>query len=256
MALAIIGDGTFRDSCVPLKGKTEWGMDSLTRKMTGARSLAEAFIATFAQGQAFQGYNLQTWDSDDNPQVATITLNYKGLLAGGTPTPRSETQIMQASGSGSVSFTTQNNGLGIVYRKKPLYRFSFQGPPDSVFINPVGPEFAIPDAVVAARDVYTTGAQVQFLYSAVQSVYSYISQGRPAAPRYEHVLSTFEPFVIEARGITADGFPFGKDSGVFGLFNIQSIERVIAFNVTEVIGTPYFECQDTIRKELYQPPTP
>lgn len=241
MSLAILGDGTFRDSCVPLKGKTEWGMDSLTRKLTGARSLAEAFIATLAQGQAFQGYNLQTWDTDDNPQVATITLSYKGLLAGGTPTPRSETQIMQASGSASISFATENEGIGRAYRTIPLYTQPTQ-------LDNTGQVQT--SVVIGRRLVYTTGAQVEFLYNAVQSVYSYIAQGRPVAPRYEHVLSDYVPVVIEARGLTADGSVFGKNQGIFGAFNIRVIERVIGFNVTEVIGSPYFECQDTVRKEL------
>lgn len=247
MSLSNLGSCGFLDLFAPAKSKNEWGVDTLTRKLTGARSLLEAFIATLAQGQVFQGYFLQTWEPDDNPTVATIALNYKGLLTGGTPTPRIETQITAASGSASISFAAENSGFGRVYRRIPLYT-------QPTLVDPSGA--VIESVVVAGRDIYTTGAQMEFTYDAVQSVYRYVTQGRQDAPRYDVVDSSFVPTVIDARGITADGSSFGKSGGLFFAFNLQPIERVIGFTAVPVIGSPFYECEDVVRKELAIPPLP
>jgi hypothetical protein len=235
------GNAEFDDMAVPAKGKNEWGVDTLIRRMRGARSLLPAFIASLAQGQSYQDYFLQTWEIDDDPVFATVTLGYKGLL-NGTPVPKNETRIMQASGSASISFVTENAGLGRIYKQQTLYA-------EPLFDDPIGQTVGI----TQKRNIYTVGAQIEFIYDAVESVYSYVRTGRPAAPRYNVVNSLFVPQVIEARGITADGSNFGKNDGLFTAFNLQIIQRAIGFNVAEITGTPFFECQDVVRKELRQP---
>jgi hypothetical protein len=241
MSLALLGNCGFADAFEPAKSKNEWGIDVLTRKMIGARALLDAFLITLKQGRVFQGYFLQTWEPDENPQVCTVTLTYKGLLTGGTPVPTIQTQITAASGSASVSFATENQGIGRAYQTIPLYTQPTQ------FDNNGQVQTS---EVIARRNVYTTGANVEFTYDAVQTVYRYITRGRPAAPRYSVVDSEFIPTVKAARGITADGTSFGKEQGIFLTFQIVVLENVIGFNSSPVIGSPFYECEDVVRKEL------
>lgn len=243
MSLTLLGRCGFEDVFTPAKGKNEWGVDTLTRKTRGARSLLDVYLATLQQGQIHQGYFLQTWEPDEDPNVATVSLNYKGLQTGGTPTPTIETQITAASGSGSVSFATENQGVGRAYQTIPLYTQPTQ------LDNTGNVQTSV---VIGRRVIYTTGAQVEFTYDAVQSVYRYVTQGRPAAPRYSVVDSEYVPVVKEARGVTADGTSFGKDQGIFLTFNIIPVENVIAFTSRPIIGSPFYECEDVVRKELMQ----
>lgn len=234
MSVAILGRGTFEDLYLPVKGKSEWGMDTLTRKMSGARSLLEAFIATLRQGDGYQGYYLQTWEPDDNPDVATITLNYKGLLPGGTPLPDIQSEIVTASGTMSKDYTAENEGKGRQYRKQLLFG----------------------EEPRQLQDVYTTGATMEFVYRAAQSTYRYIRQGAPANPFYSAVAIVYTPVIEKARITTADGSIYGIDRQAFFELNPSQRNKLIGFVTRRVIGTPYSECQDTVRVELHDPADP
>lgn len=244
MSLIILGNGTFQDACLPLKGKSVWGMDTLTRRMTGARSLAEAFNATLQQGQVYQGYYLQTWEWDDNPDVATVTLNYKGLVTGGTPIPDIQREIVTAKGSVSKSYADLNNGLGLLYRKDLLWQTGDTVP---------GPgDFGTTAAYV--RDRYTTGVTMEFTYKAIQARYRYVKQGQPMGPSYDSVGVNYPPVIEDARIVTADGSIYGRIDWqqFFGLYPIQ-LTRLISFSANNVIGSPYWECEDVLRLELTDP---
>lgn len=234
MSVAIIGNGAFQDAFTPAKGKNEWGMDTLTRKMMGARTLLDAFLATLRQGAIYQGYYLQSWDPDENQNVATVTLIYKGLF-NGTPLPDPQTEIVQASGSSSVSFSSENGGKGRVYQKTVIFGTGTQS-----------------NVIVATQDVYATGASMDFTYDGVQTVWRYINVGKPAGPRYDRVDSTFQPTIKTARAITSDGTTFGINMP----FEIGPAlapapkDNVIGHVSRNVIGTPFYECADTVRREL------
>ena len=93
----------------PIAGKSEWGMDTLTRLLRGIQPNEAAFAAALAQGQTYVSsgttYYLQTWEPDNNPVHPGFTLQYKGLI-GGIPAPKAEGQTIEQSitlSAGTVS---------------------------------------------------------------------------------------------------------------------------------------------------------
>lgn len=246
MSLALLGNCGFEEAAIPLKGKSEWGLDTLTRKMKGARSLAKAFIATLAQGQAFEGYNLQTWEADDDPQVAIITLNYKGLQTGGTPAPDVRRQVVSAAGQTSKDFSGENDGKGRIYKKVPIWAYHYAAP------EPGTGAFA--DMVVGQRDVYTTGATMEFNYKAMEAEFRYVTIGDLAIPQHSTVETAFTPFPITARIVTSDGAKYGLERMASLELTPVTIDRVVAFESRHVIGTPFYECTDVVRRELGNAP--
>lgn len=238
-----IGNAEFDDVFEPIKGKNEWGIDTLTRKVRGARPLAAAYLAGLTQGQRLsdsEEYYLQSWEPDDNPIWAEITLNYKGLLYG-TPLPDIQNEITPAVGQISKNFATENFGKGRIYRKQPLWKLALL-------------DFAgeTVDEVVATRDVYTTGASMEFTYDAIQTVYRYISEGRPTAPRFYTVDIPRIPTIKRARIVTADGAVYGRNAPGLLTADLEPIPftRVVGFVSKNIFGTPFWECQDTVRREL------
>lgn len=247
MSLALLGDCTFENACDPVKGKTEWGVDTLARKMMGARSLLSAFIATLAQGQVYQGYFLQSWESDDNPDVATITLNYKGLLTGGTPTPKAITDIVSAVGQVTKDFSTEvdTNGIqGRLYRKDLLWSVS-QPLLDTNIFGVVGKGF---------RDRYAQFARMDFTYEACQTTYRYIHIGKPNGPRYAFPDIEFGPTIDRARITLNDGTVLPRENWetFFELFP-TTLDRLVSFQSEPIVGSPFYECMDVVRRTLGDP---
>lgn len=246
MSVALIGRTGFEDMFAPAKGKSEWGMDTLTRKMEGARSELDAFIAGLTQGDVFEGYYLQTWDPNDDPDVAQVTLEYKGLITGGTPKPDITNNIVSAVGRASKSYLDQNAGLGIILRTIVLWKFQYAVP---LTIGDL-------DTVVGKRQVYTQSATLEYSYHAVESRYRYISIGNLGGPRYTSVQSSYTPTIERARYSTSDGMTYGRDNaGVVAALGISPrlTEKVVSSVSRPVIGSPYFECEDIVRRELVDP---
>lgn len=248
MSTAVIGRGTFEDLYEPLKGKSEWGMDTLTRKLSGARSLAEAFIATLAQGQIYppassNPYYLQTWDCDDNPNVATITLNYKGLVTGGTPTPLQETEIVTVVGKTTKDYSTEGivagNALGRFYRKDQIWSLTGEA---------VG---EVTNTAYGFRDRYALSAAMEFMYKAPQTTYRYIKVGRPVAASYSSIGFSYTLIIEKARITLSDGTIYqGRDQETFWELTPLPRNRVVDFQTKPIIGSPWWECIDVIRLEL------
>lgn len=244
MSVAVLGNVAFQDICVPLKGKSEWGMDTLTRKMSGARSLAEAFNATLFQGQYYNFYFLQTWDWDENPNVATVTLNYKGLLTGGTPLPDAQTEVVSAVGTSSKTFTDENDGLGRFYRKD-LIASTGEEPPIGSFGTSV--EFT--------RSRYALSATMEFTYKTTETRYRYINVGEPYRAQYSATRGGETPYIERARITTSDGgvLPRTPWETFFELTPVEST-KLVSFSHKQVIGTPYWEAEDVLRKILETAP--
>lgn len=250
MSTAILGSGIFLDLYAPLKGKSEWGMDTLTRKLTGARSLAAAFIATLRQGDPYGAdangngaYFLQTWDADDDPVKATITLNYKGLQPGGTPVTKATTQIVSSVGQTEADFSTEGEVGG--FPQGRLYRHDLVW---SVTSSDTLSDFGT--TVKGFRDRYALSARFDFTYRAVQTTYLYITLGRPAAPRYTAPDIPHASVVERGRITLNDGtiLPKVRAAG-FNLVPVI-IDENISFEAVPVIGSPFFECTDVARRTL------
>lgn len=253
MSVSNLGSCTFLDSCLPLKGKSEWGMDTLTRKLTGARSLAEAFIATLVQGQIYPPtssapYYLQTWDADDNPDVATLTLNYKGLVTGATPVPDQQTEIVSAVGRTTSDFSTEGTpvGIGRFYRQEVI----------AVLDTPatVPGDYGITGKFL--KDHYAVSAAMEFTYKSPQTTYRYISVGRPVAAKYSSVGFNYTLIIEEARVVLSDGTIYEGRTQETN-FDLTPIARnkVVDFQTRNVIGSPFWESTDVIRLELVNAPT-
>lgn len=232
--ILITGNAAFDDICLPAKGKNEWGVDTLTRKMRGSRALLAAFLATLAQGASYSGYYLQTWEPDDNPVFATVTLNYKGLL-GGIPNAIIINDVVQAGGTTSVEFTSENGGRGRVYRKEVTYK-----------------PFPQQNVIDAEKDIYATGASMDFTYETGETIYRYIANGQPSGPSHSTLGFSFTPVLRRARASTSDGTSYGLNMpfAIGPALLPTASTRAVAFSSQPIIGTPYFECQDTVRAEM------
>lgn len=241
--ITYIGNSEFDDICLPLKKKNEFGIDTFVRRVKGRRTAAEAFAASLAQGQAYQEYFLQTWEPDeDDPVWATFTLLYKGLLTG-TPPVDVQTDIRSAVGRVTKSYLNQNGGKGITLRNRVLWKFQYNIPSEPLAF----------DEQIATRPVYTTSATLEFLYHAVESRYRYVTVGPNLHPQHSEVASDYVPVLEEARIATSDGMTYGIDN--LPAFNMTPVlhTRVESWSSKNVIGTPYYECEDIVRLELVDP---
>jgi hypothetical protein len=232
--ILITGNAAFDDICLPLKGKNEWGTDTLVRKVKGARSLAAAYIAALAQGQSHSGYYLQTWEPDDDPVWATITLHYKGLLSG-IPDPIISNDMVRASGTTSANYSTENGGRGRVYRKEVTYK-----------------PYPQQNVIDAEKDIYATGASMDFTYETGETIYRYITDGQPDEAAHDTLGFVPVTRIIRARATTSDGTSYGLSMplAIGPSLSPGPATRVVGFSTQPIIGTPYFECQDIVRIEL------
>lgn len=249
MSLSSLGNVAFQDACIPVPGKTEWGTDTLTRRMVGAASGLAAYIRTLAQGQTYifgtlaPVFFLQTWQSDDQTPVATVTLNYKGLV-NGTPPPDVQTQVVSAVGNSSNDFSAENSGLGRFYKKDVIWTLT--SPAE------VPGDFGITGK--GYRDRYAVSATMDFAYKTVESTYRYITIGRLDVPQYSTVDSAYQPYIERATIVTGDGAKFGRTpwETFFELTPVQEV-KVVSFSSHNIIGSPMYECEDVVRKILGDP---
>lgn len=241
--LSSLGRTTFEDATIPVPGKSEFGMDTLTRKMTGYVGTNGANLITFvqglAQGQVFSfggiPFYLQTWQPDDSTPVATVMLNYKGLKTGGTPQPIVDPEIVSASGSKSANYSTENGGKGRIYRTQVIYGTGTQA-----------------NVILSTQDIYTTGAIIEFTYDAAQATYRYISVGRPNGPIYSTIGFNYTPEMKTARVTTSDGTVYGLEVPIaIGPSLVPLPQMVnIGFVARPVVGSPFYECSEVVRQEL------
>lgn len=239
-----LGRHGFEDAFVAVPGKSEFGMDTLVRKMQGwvgenGENL-EAFLATLHQADTHVAagitFYLQSWLPDDVTPIASVMLNYKGLRDGGTPIPDVQTDIVSAVGRITKSYLDENDGLGITLRNTKVY----------ALVNPEAETFFL-------RPVYTVSASSEFEYKAVETRYRYIKEGQPSEPEHTTVQSSFVPTVEKIRIQTSDGMTYGRER-ILSLDMVPvAYERVVSWSCKNVIGSPYFECEEVIRKELVDP---
>ena len=241
------GNAVFEDVYTPAKGKNEWGMDTLVRQMQGSVEELPEFIDGLAQGDEFEGYFLQSWEPDKDPIFPTVTLLYKGLFTGGTPPPDIERSFVTAVGRTSKDYSAEplapvhpeDAGLGRLYGKDTLWSMEAPaGPGDN------GRSFK------GVRDRYALSAIMEFTYSAVEARYRYITRGGPVAARYRTVGVSYTLIIDDARITTSDGKVFGREREAFFELTPLPRQRVVSFTTKNVIGTPFWECEDIVRLEL------
>jgi hypothetical protein len=263
MNQVLVGDCTFSDAAIPAAGKSEFGIDTLTRKLSGHRTLLAAFLATLAQGQtyAFNGINfyLQTWEPDENIPTATVSLQYKGLRS--PPPVDIQTEFVTAAGSVAASFLLENPdpfnsgiGKGRAYGRREMFR-------SATIPGFYTADYVVPFAggYIGYKKVYATGATMEFTYIACQSSYRYVTVGKRGAPAHNVIDINYTPVIKRARIIVSDGTLYGANMATsfdFGRGQPSApaqLDVVISFTSKNVIGSPYYECIDVVRRELLQP---
>lgn len=211
------GDGSFQDKYEPVPGKSEWGMDTLKRGMQGSQPNLKLFVAGLSQGQVFvfnfNTYYLQTWECDDEQVFPTVTILYKGLVAG-IPAPFVTGRTVEQSSS-----ATTNTAISTTY-----FDFTSQS---SVTKNLVG----------------TRNTR----YLTREATWKYITVGRPSSPTYNTLDVAYTPEVIESI-ITTDGGVSWNSNAPSGLATAlaPSINVVSTTNTSPVVGSPYFENEDNV----------
>lgn len=220
MSLIYIGDASYKDIAVPVPGKNDWGVDTMTRIVLGARNGLVAFINTLAQGQAapapWAAFKLQTWSPDDSDPIwGKVTLGYKGIL-GAHPPDQKYNEVIESSGSSSAQF------------------------------DPPYPWGGDEDAVAAVMD---------FTYYAGQTTWRSL-RTIDNGPQYGYLGFTYGYVLKRVRyTVTGDGgsqttfgnsAPVGIVSACTPAFQINTV----GYRASPIFGTPYFECEDIVRGEL------
>lgn len=216
-----IGETDFKDTFTPVAGKSEWGMDTLTRVLKGSAPKLEAYVRALRQGQTFNGFVLQTWTPDQDPVYPEVTLNYKGLT-NGIPAPLSSADTIEQSVTVSASGDNTQFGLD--------------------------------------EDVYgaVTVASREIQYITRQTVWRYITNRRPTGPKYTGLDVPFDPIIIKSsitiQNTEGNSRTFGGRLAPVALVTaLQPVATNIVTgpNATPVPGTPWFECEDRVTR-IYQ----
>ena len=211
------GDGSFDDRYEPVSGKSEWGMDTLTRGMSGAQTGLVTFIQGLAQGQTYSWngntYYLQSWEPDNDPVFPTVTLFYKGLNDG-IPDPFVSGREMEQTSS-----ATTNAPVSITF-------FDYESQTD------------------VTREVMGTRTT---RYRTREATYRYIKSGRPTAPTYTTLDTAMTPIVLQSVITTDAGVSFASNApAALATALTPSVYTETATNCVPVFGTPFFECEDNV----------
>jgi hypothetical protein len=217
MAIQYYGTEEFDDICSPVEGKSDWGVDTLTRRVRGARTLLGAYVFALAQGQVAPSngnFYLQSWEPDDSDPVwGNVVLQYKGFKNGTIPAPVVTPRIVEASGSSSHYFD-------------PPYDWG-------------GDEDAV-------------SAVMEYTYYAGETVYRYITNGQPVGPSYGLLQTAFVTLIKRSRITLDDGTVFGGNAPVGIVSAVTPVQAVntVGFTASPIHGTPYWEAEDIVRGEL------
>lgn len=212
-----VGDQAFADKYTPVSGKSEWGMDTLTRAMIGSQPLEVAFIQSLAQGQIFvwnfNNYYLQSWESDNEQVFPTVTLLYKGLN-NGIPPPFVTGETMEQTSSATTS-----SPVTITF-----FDYETQGP--------------------LTKDV--TGTRTT-RYLTRSAKYKYITSARPTSPTYTTLDVPMAPIVLQSNITTDAGVNYATNApAALATALAPSISNETTTNCSPVFGSPFFECEDSV----------
>ncbi len=215
--ITYVGDGTFQDLYQPVSGKSEWGMDTLTRTMTGSQPNLQAYVQSLAQGQTFvfnfNTYYLQSWECDNDQVFPKVTLLYKGLF-GGIPNPFVSGRTIE----GCSSLTT-SSPVSISY-----FDFKSQGS--------------------VTKDVMGTRTS---RYIARESSYKYITTSRPSAPTYTTLDVAFSIQYIQSEITTDAGVTFATNAPAALATALAASAYTLTITQTvPVFGTAFFENEDVV----------
>lgn len=220
--ITYVGNGAFQDLFEPVAGKSEWGMDTLTRVMSGSQPLLLAFMASLAQGQRYfyngNNYYLQAWECDNNQVFPKVTMLHKGLNDG-IPAP-----FVTGGTTEQTQSATTSSAISITY-----FDFATQA--------------SVTKDVMGTR---TTRSLTR------RSNYKYITTTRPTAPTYTTLDIPYDPVVISSIITTDAGVSFASNApaalatALFpSAYNITTTSVVPVF----VGSTPrFFECEDEVQQ--------
>jgi hypothetical protein len=217
-----IGDASYDDLTIPSVGKSDWGMDTLTRNLAGRRDQFQTFIASLVQGQAapdpYAGFKLQTWDPDpSDPIWGRVQLNYKGLVGGVTPPDQAYNEIIETSGSSSHNWTTP---------------YDYGG------------------------GFFAVSAVMDFTYYAGQTTYRYVRTADPGAATHSSLATTFITslkrvhFTVSNEDGSTTVFGGSAPVGIVSATSPVLSVGAVGYRSSPVLGTGFFEMEDVVRAEL------
>lgn len=217
-----VGNPAFEDLFEPVAGKSEWGMDTLTRVMSGSQPNLLAFMAALAQGARYfyngNNYYLQTWECDNNQVFPRVTMLYKGLFAG-IPAP-----FVSGGTTEQTQSASTDSPVSITY-----FDFATQG--------------SVTKDVTATR---TTRSLVR------RSNYKYITTTRPTGPTYTNLDIAYSPVVITSNIITDAGTNYSTNApAALATALFPSAYTIATTSVVPVFVGPtpqFFECEDEVQQ--------
>lgn len=217
-----IGDASYQEIAKPAIGKTDWGLDTLTRNVAGRRDELQTFVGSLVQGAAapapYAIFKLQTWDVDESDPIwGRVQLNYKGVQGGTLPPDKPYNEIIETSGTSS-------------HHWDPPYDY--------------GGEF------------FAVSAVLDFTYYAGQTTWRYVRTSDPGASIHTALATTFLYSVKRSRITVSneDGSTtvFGSSApvGIVSAVTPALVVGAVGYRSSPILGTGFFELEDVVRAEL------
>lgn len=212
-----VGNGAFEDMYEPVSGKSEWGMDTLTRVMAGKQTSLVSFVNGLNQGDTYSyhgnTYYLQSWEPDNDPVFPKIRMEYKGLFDG-IPDPFVSGRTVEQS----CSQTTAD--------------------PVTITYWDAATQSSVTGDVMGTRTSR---------YITRESTYRYITSSRPSSPTYTALDVAMAIIYLQSEITTDVGANFASNAPAAlatALFPSAYLEYTTDTN--PVFGTPFFENTDCV----------
>lgn len=225
MGVIYRGNTEFEDVRIPVVGKNEFGVDTLERVMQGGAPKLDAFLDKLKQGDTYKDkWYLQTWTHDGACIFPTVTLQYKGLASGTLPAPTYKNDTGCKTVTNSCSITSE--AVAEIIKGSPM----------------------------EGEEVANVTAQKTVVFYSPQTVYRYVTDKLPSGPSYDKIAFNAQIIVkqsrIVARWADKEATFAGNAPAELVSALASGIQMVVVHSSEPIIGSPYFECTDTVSLEL------
>lgn len=228
MAIIYVGNTEFEDVSEPVRSKSEFGADVLTRTVAGRLPLLQGFLDSLRQGQVFEGLYLQTWKSGDERCFPRVEMEYRGLLdPTALPDPDGQNDFTQKSVTKSA--TINNESVAEQIKGKPL----------------------------ASGETDEVSATMEMTFFAPTTRWRYLTNIKPAGPKFLQlnlptaalVPRIFKVSVVAKWTTKEANFSSDMPAPLAAALHTPLILRADGHSANNIIGSPYWEATDTVTYE-------